>query len=157
MVWLRAAARAARTLRLSHVTRDNGAIEEARIIEVAETDPAGSSEHDNEGGPFDSTLRFRARVVSLCEFQSSRSGQVWNSGTSQTGPISSKTKSLADAIPPVFLVRLYRPFRPRYSNPLRISSQTSIRLCIALARYPPLAPPAELSFRVELPGPSGQL
>jgi hypothetical protein len=40
MVWLRAAARAARTLRLSHVTRDNRAIKEARIIEVAETAPA---------------------------------------------------------------------------------------------------------------------
>jgi len=32
MVWLRAGARPARTLRLSHVTRDNRAIEEARII-----------------------------------------------------------------------------------------------------------------------------
>jgi hypothetical protein len=37
---LRAAARYRRTLRLSHVTRDNGAIEGARIIEeVAETAP----------------------------------------------------------------------------------------------------------------------
>ena len=37
-------------------------------------------------------LKLRERVVPLCQFQSSSSGQVWNSGTSQTGQISCKAK-----------------------------------------------------------------
>src|SRR6266446_2116670 len=37
-------------------------------------------------------LKLRERLVPLCQFQSSSSGQVWNSGTSQTGRISCKAK-----------------------------------------------------------------
>jgi hypothetical protein len=37
-------------------------------------------------------LKLRERVVPLCQFQSSSSGQIWNSGTSQTGQISCKAK-----------------------------------------------------------------
>src|SRR5712671_4055941 len=39
-------------------------------------------------------MKLREGVVPLCQFQSSSSGQVWNSGTSQTGQISCKAKDV---------------------------------------------------------------
>jgi len=44
------------------------------------------------GGEGHSAMETRERVVALCQFQSSSAGQVWNSGTSQTGQISCKAK-----------------------------------------------------------------
>src|SRR5438876_12091306 len=41
-----------------------------------------------------SVLKLRERVVPLCQFQSSSSGQVWNSGTSQTGQISCEASNM---------------------------------------------------------------
>jgi hypothetical protein len=48
-------------------------------------------------------LKLRERVVPLCLFQSSSSGQVWNSGTSQTGQTSCKAKFRSSPrLPPNF-------------------------------------------------------
>jgi hypothetical protein len=44
-------------------------------------------------------LKRRERIVPLCQFQRSNSGQVWNSGTSQTGQSSCKAKAISAATP----------------------------------------------------------
>jgi hypothetical protein len=51
-------------------------------------------------------MKLREGVVSLCQFQSSSSGQVWNSGMSQTGQISCKAKDVK-----ILLKKIHRALR----------------------------------------------
>ena len=59
MARLRTAVRATGTLRLSHATRDNRAIEEARIIEAAEPAPRAAPSHQM----LESTLRIEQKEL----------------------------------------------------------------------------------------------
>jgi hypothetical protein len=105
MVWLRAAARAARTLRLSHVTRDNRAIKEARIIEAAETAPAGARIRSRlfSMGRKPSTARLRnvAKTERMTQI-SKPQARVWNGafgtdiGRSSANPLTFARHSTRD-------------------------------------------------------------